>query len=458
MKSELVVISWWSNCLGLACLHSLVQHAPDRDIYLVQVGKPEEGKARFRAHMPPGVRELPYGPDRPAEDWRVREAVARELLGDREGLWFIDHDLFLQEGGEGWLAEMDGRLARSSACLCHPAPQRGPSITNPAFWLSPARFPPGMPGFARLPYREEPVASRPYALRQPAALIMPEKDTLIVAKEFLQERGMVCNFPLTEQDRVPGGPPPFPRCEHIGGLYTFTGEVSPETGEVSPETRGRPPEPLHPWVARCVERFTAFYAACPRQWVADEDPVLLERLEAFQRAILKADAEAEGSASAASDRRPGRGLAFACSRRDFWPALLQEARVLYGSIKGGQGGRLSELGDLPDDQLAQVRPIVNPEYEIFVDGNYVCCKARETERTRQLFVMKRENLATFNLFNGRYTLGQIGARLAQVMGWEEGRGFAYARDLFLALVERMVCVPRDPPPLDADQAVGEDSA
>jgi hypothetical protein len=275
LRSELVVISWWSNCLGLACLHSLTEHTRDWNIYVVQVGKPEAQKERFRAHLPPAVEELPYPPDRPAEDWRVREAVARELLGDREGLWFIDHDLFVQEDCERWLEDMDRRFERANVCLCHPSPVNGPSITNPAFWLSPVRFPPGMPGFARLPYREEPVASRPYALRQSAALIMPEKDTLVAAMEFLQERGMSCGFPLTERDRVDGGPAPFPRCEHIGGLYTFTGEV--------------PPEPLRGWVARCVGRFTAFYAACPRDWVGVEDPVLMQRLEEFRQAVSGSD-------------------------------------------------------------------------------------------------------------------------------------------------------------------------
>lgn len=142
-----------------------------------------------------------------------------------------------------------------------------------------------------------------------------------------------------------------------------------------------------------------------------------------------------------------RGPSFVTSRRDFWPALLQEAMVTIGSFRGGQGGRLSELGDLTDEQLAQVRPTVNPEYELFPDGEYICCKLKEGEATRKLFRMKKENLLAFNHFSGRYTLGEIGDRLAQQMGWDEAQGFAYARDLFLALVERMVCVPKDPPPL-----------
>jgi hypothetical protein len=273
MRSDLVVISWWSNCLGLACLHTLVQRAPSRNIYVVQAGKQEEQMEAFRAYLPPGVEELSYPPDRPGEDWRVREAVARELLGEREGVWFIDHDLFVQEDFEGWLDDMDRRFEGSNVCLCHPAPRRGPSITNPAFWLSPVRFPPGMPSFARVPYQEDPAAIRPYAPREgrAAALIMPEKDTLVAAMEFLQGLGRVCGFPLTEADRQAGAPPPFPFCEHIGGLYTFTG--------------GLPPESLHDWLARCVAMFTAFYNACPPEWVSIEDPTLMRRLGEFRQTL-----------------------------------------------------------------------------------------------------------------------------------------------------------------------------
>jgi hypothetical protein len=273
VRSDLVVISWWSNCLGLACLHRLVKRTRERNIYVVQAGKPENQMERFRAYLPPSVMELHYPAERSGEDWRVREAVAHELLGDREGLWFLDHDLFLQEDCTPWLEDMDVRFAGSDVCLCHPVPRRGPSITNPAFWLSPARFPVGMPSFARVPYQEDPVASRPYAPREGriAALIMPEKDTLVAAMEFLQERDQVYGFPMHEGERLPGGSAPFPRHEHLGGLYTFTG--------------GMPPPMLFDWVARCVGQFAAFYAACPPEWVAIEDPVLMRRIEEFREAV-----------------------------------------------------------------------------------------------------------------------------------------------------------------------------
>jgi hypothetical protein len=137
-------------------------------------------------------------------------------------------------------------------------------------------------------------------------------------------------------------------------------------------------------------------------------------------------------------------LAFTCSRRDFWPALIEELLVIRDSVRGKPGFRLAGLSELPDERLAPIRPIVNPQYEILVEGEYVCCRAREKGETRRLFGTQKENVFAFNHFNGQHTLGTIGARLAQEMGWEEAQGFAHARDLFLALVERLVCVPEGP--------------
>jgi hypothetical protein len=147
-------------------------------------------------------------------------------------------------------------------------------------------------------------------------------------------------------------------------------------------------------------------------------------------------------------KRPRRDLSFTCSRRRLLPALFQEMAVILGSLKGGQGHRLSDLGSLPDDRLAQIKPIRNPDYEIFADQGHVCSRSKRTQTTLKLFPMEREYLAAFNLFNGQLSLGEIGERLSQEMGWDEATGFASARDLFLSLVRRLVCVPKDPLELD----------
>jgi hypothetical protein len=147
-------------------------------------------------------------------------------------------------------------------------------------------------------------------------------------------------------------------------------------------------------------------------------------------------------------KHPRRDQAFTCSRRQFLPALLQEMFVIAGAFKGRQGFRLSELGSLPDSQLAQIKPIVNPEYEIFMDQGHVCSRSRRTEATLKLFPIEKENLVVFNMFNGRHSLAEIGERLSQEMSWDEAKGFEHARDLFLSLISHLVCVPKDPLELD----------
>jgi hypothetical protein len=272
VKSHLVVISWWSNCLGLACLHNLASYICDRNLYVVQVGKPEAQKEWFRHLMPSQVQELFYPDSEGTEDWRVRETVARHLLDQEEGLWFIDHDLFVVESCEAWFTEMDRRFENADVCFCHALPGHGPSVTNPAFWLSPTRFPPGTPSFARLPVCEEPIVGRPYAVCDTIPpLMLPEKDTLVAAMEFWQKKDLVCGFPLRARDYVAGGLPLFPEHEHIGGLATFASAL--------------PPPGLWGWVSRCVIQFEAFYAMCPPEWAATEEPVLLARLAEFRQAI-----------------------------------------------------------------------------------------------------------------------------------------------------------------------------
>lgn len=272
MKSDLVVISWWSNCLGLTCLHKLVKHTTNRNIYLIQVGKQEEQKKLFRYYMPKDVIELPYDSNLGAEDWQVREAIAGQLLKDHSGLWFFDHDLFVKEDCDAWLNEMDKLFRDMNVCLSHPSLNGGFSITNPAFWLSPVRFPKEMQSFAPIPRRNSPIANKPYAERQSSELLLPQKDTLVVAMEYLNKLGMVSSFPLKNETRENKAPPPFPKHEHIGSLSIFTWQDLPRH--------------LYGWMARMVEQYNAFYAACAPEWRSIEDPVLKQRIQEFSKLIL----------------------------------------------------------------------------------------------------------------------------------------------------------------------------
>lgn len=153
------------------------------------------------------------------------------------------------------------------------------------------------------------------------------------------------------------------------------------------------------------------------------------------------EAMAESSEPVTAD-----GPAFVCSRRRFLPALIREVTVMLGMARGKQGGRLSDLADLPEGELSLIRPVINPAGEILVQDEQVCFRTRETEAVVPLFLMEDQaRLVVFNLFDGQHTLREAGARVAQEMGWEEARGFAAAREVFLFLVGRWVCAPKDPP-------------
>lgn len=146
--------------------------------------------------------------------------------------------------------------------------------------------------------------------------------------------------------------------------------------------------------------------------------------------------------SASGPREP---LSFTYSRRSFWRGVVQEVLVVSGLLKGGQECRLSDLGSLPDDQLARMRPIVHPACEIFVDGDGVWSRCKATGAVDRLFALEETGKrVALGMFDGEHTLGEVGRRLAGAMEWDELQGFAHARDLFLSLARRLICVPLDP--------------
>ncbi len=263
MTSDVVVISWWSNCLGLACLDSIVSRVSSdvRRIHVVQVGKRADAKERFRERLPSCVSEIPYPDHEPAEHARVIDSVVRRSLCNAEGLLFVDHDVLFQDDVEPWLATLETRLGASNVGLCHPDVREGSSLTSPAFWLAHSRLPQDTPAFDMIPPSTTAVAAAPY---DPASWVddaprrTPLKDTLWAARDFLADRNLALSFRANR----------FPAHEHYGGLYLLAAHHRP----------GVPADVFDSTVAR----LTVFFRdRCPSDWLRGEDETLLERLSYF---------------------------------------------------------------------------------------------------------------------------------------------------------------------------------
>lgn len=269
IRSRIVVISWWSNTLGLACLRRLTEQTHNRMIHVVQVGKSAEQRERFRQRLPTGVVELDYPEDAPAEHSRVIQQAALSRFAGETGVWFFDHDVLLQAEAESWFAAADVWFNSSPVCLClHPSPQ-GLAVTQPAFWLSPARLPPDVNNFDPIPFQARSESRRPDLYRNNGELRMPVKDTLMQAADILEPRGQVGYFRLQDEPAVDSALPPFPPHTHLGGLSLFAGPVLPPT--------------FDDWMRTTVDRFTVFFDSSADLDI--EDPELLRRFNEFQEAV-----------------------------------------------------------------------------------------------------------------------------------------------------------------------------
>jgi len=139
---------------------------------------------------------------------------------------------------------------------------------------------------------------------------------------------------------------------------------------------------------------------------------------------------------------PRSSLKFKFNRRQFFSTLAGEVQVHKGQTQGGSAYKLPQLGSLPDEQLACYIPMVVPDCTISVKEGFVWGQPPALGQMVKLFPTEPPALLAFNRFNGLTPLGAVGHRLAQEMGWERERGFAYARGLFLHLITLGVCLPK----------------
>ena len=276
MRSIVVVTSWWSNCLALTCLNWLLEFAPGRRPHVMQAGKSETQMERFRGALPDGVTELAYPAYVLGDDSAMREYLAKDVLRDQEGVWFFDHDAFLTEPADEWFEAADLRFTDSRVCLCTRKPNAGAGVTQPAYWLSPRRWPAGLSSFAPVPFEPKPYTRRPDLHRHDGMLVLPRKDTLVQVREELEVLDMTATFPTENDDSAKHFLPPLPRHVHIGGLHLYTGPTRPPADM---------PPAFHNWRRHTLMSFDAFFQHCPPDLLALEDPELLSRHREMMRML-----------------------------------------------------------------------------------------------------------------------------------------------------------------------------
>jgi hypothetical protein len=114
--------------------------------------------------------------------------------------------------------------------------------------------------------------------------VMPQKDTLMQAKEELEAMGLVKFYPVrTEPNqgdkthKVINTMEPLPEHCHFGGLSLFTNDI--------PEDLYQQLGWFRLWMNETILKFIQFYATCPQEWLAIEDPVLIQRINEYQEFV-----------------------------------------------------------------------------------------------------------------------------------------------------------------------------
>lgn len=136
-------------------------------------------------------------------------------------------------------------------------------------------------------------------------------------------------------------------------------------------------------------------------------------------------------------------LTFPRARRDLLPAAVEWYRARSDATEARPAFRLSKLGTMPDDELADMTPAIAPGSQISVRDGMVWGRAPGSDTPAALLPATSPGLDAFNAMNGSSTLGEIAASVAAETDWPPRRAFAFTRGLFLHLVSLRVCVPAE---------------
>jgi hypothetical protein len=129
------------------------------------------------------------------------------------------------------------------------------------------------------------------------------------------------------------------------------------------------------------------------------------------------------------------------TRRQVFSSLLTELTVHSMEMDGIKAFKLSDLGDMHDEQLGEVYPTFLPGTNIWVEEGILWTHPRNEEKPIKLFPLDKPTQIAMDHFNGETKIAEIASNLSEAMDWDFNRSFAYTRGLFLTLVFAGVCVP-----------------
>jgi hypothetical protein len=128
------------------------------------------------------------------------------------------------------------------------------------------------------------------------------------------------------------------------------------------------------------------------------------------------------------------------TRRQLLRHLLHWAIETSRDVHDHGSFRIDSLQSMPDDALSKLTPRLTPDCKIFVQDEQVWATF-----SFPLFPTEQSYLTVFNCFDGKHTLAECAAALAEQTGWSYQEAFRFTRDLLIDLAIRQVCLPTNPP-------------
>ncbi len=130
------------------------------------------------------------------------------------------------------------------------------------------------------------------------------------------------------------------------------------------------------------------------------------------------------------------------TRRQFFE-VIKVGVHLYASKECGI--QIPTLGIMEDTDLYQIIPGILPKTKIIPEGSIVWGIPPGHSQRIQLFIIEPNTVHAFNQINGVNNLFEIAQSQAKYSGLSFSRSFLFTRGLFLTLVKKEVCLPKNNP-------------